>query len=244
MTQTANGQKGTPQKQYRPGQRQQERLQRLARRRRRRQIWTASITAAVVLIIGGIGFWQYQRYTTQVNADNAAHATATAAAHAVATATAVTQNCFVAPAGSATDNIYAAKTTPTAGPTTAPLITGKVITTSDGLKYVDIVTGTGTAAKKTSQVSVQYTGWIAAGCKKFASSYDPNGQPFSLKLGQGQVIKGWDEGLVGMQPGGTRRLSIPASLAYGDQGQQDQQGQQIIPPGATLIFDVTMLSAK
>ena len=93
MTQTTKGRNGTPQKQVRPGQRQQERLMRLARRRRRRQIWTASITAALLIVIASVSFWQYQRYTTQQAVDKAAKATAVAIAHAHATGTAVVQNC-------------------------------------------------------------------------------------------------------------------------------------------------------
>ncbi len=239
MPQTTKGRNGTPQKQVRPGQRQQERLMRLARRRRRRQIWTASITAALLIVIASVSFWQYQRYTAQQAVDKAAKATAVAIAHANATGTAVVQNCFIAPAGTKTDNFYSATATPTAGPTTAPLITGTSTTTSDGLKYIDINVGTGPAARAGSTLSVEYTGWLANGCNKFDSSYDHGGQPFDVTLGKGQVIKGFDEGLVGMKKGGTRRLYIPPALGYGDQG-----AGQTIPPGATLIFDITVVSIK
>ena len=99
--------------------------------------------------------------------------------------------------------------------------------------------GTGSAAKKGSKVSVEYTGWIASTCKKFDSSYDHGGQPFSVTpLGQASVIPGWNEGLVGMKVGGVRRIIIPAALGYG------AQGNQAIPPNATLIFDVTVLSIQ
>ena len=252
-----NGQKGTPQKQTRPGQRQQERLQRQSRRRRRRQIWTSAIVAVVVIILGGVFFWQYQSIT-QENATRAAQATATATtkaramatalavqasatADAAATATAVVaaQNCFISPPGTPTTNIYSIKATPTAGPTSAPKITGTPVTLSGGLQYVDIKVGSGPAAKSNSKVTAEYTGWIASTCQKFDSSYDHGGQAIAVTLGQGQVIPGWDEGLVGMKPGGTRRLFIPASLAYGAQG-----SGTTIPPNAILIFDVTMLTVK
>ncbi|HYU74475.1 MAG TPA: FKBP-type peptidyl-prolyl cis-trans isomerase [Ktedonobacteraceae bacterium] len=236
MTQTVNGQKKAPQKQSRPGQRQQERLMRLERRRRRRRIWGSILVALVVIALSSISYWQYQRITTQINADRSAKATATTIA---ATATTTTKNCFVSPAGTQPNNIYSSAATPSAGPATAPHITGSVVTLKDGLKYVDIKTGKGTAAKRGSTVTVEYTGWLASTCKKFDSSYDRGGQPFSVALGQHQVIPGWDEGVVGMKPGGIRRLSIPPALAYGAQGQPPT-----IPANTTLIFDVTLLSLK
>src|ERR1051326_1690950 len=239
MTQTVNGQNKVPQKQNRPGQRQQERLMRIQRRRRRQRIWASIVIALVVIALASISYWQYQRITTQINASNSAKATATSIAAAAATATTITTDCFVSPAGTPTNNIYASAATPTAGPATAPRVTGRVVTLQGGLKYIDIETGKGTAAKQNSTVSVEYTGWLASTCKKFDSSYDRSGQPFSVALGQHQVIPGWDEGVVGMKPGGTRRLLIPASLAYGAQGQPPT-----IPANATLIFDVTLLSSK
>jgi FKBP-type peptidyl-prolyl cis-trans isomerase len=240
MTQTAKGLNGTPQKQTRPGQRQQERLMRAERRRKRQRIWTASIVAVILVLAASIGFWQYQRYSAQIAADKSAKATAVALAHANASATAVTRDCFVAPAGTKTDNVYTATVTatPTAGLTTAPLVTGTPVKKSDGLQYLDIVVGTGPAAKSGSTVSVIYTGWLASNCQKFDSSYDHGGQSFDLALGKGQVIKGFDEGLVGMQKGGTRRISIPPALGYGS------QAQQAIPADSTLIFDVTVVSVK
>jgi len=239
MTQTVNGQKKASQKQNRPGQRQQERLMRLERRRRRRRIWGSILVALVVIALSSISYWQYQRITTQINADRSAKATATTIAAAAATATATTKNCFVSPAGTQPSNIYSSAATPSAGPATAPHITGSVVTLKDGLKYIDIKTGKGTAAKRGSTVTVEYSGWFASACKKFASSYDRGGQPFSVSLGQHQVIPGWDEGVVGMKPGGIRRLSIPPALAYGAQGKAPT-----IPANATLIFDVTLLSLK
>jgi len=239
MSQTLKGQKdSTPQKSRRPGQRQQERLVRLARRRRRSQIWTSIIVTLVVIALASVTYWQYQLYSARVAADRAAKATATAVAAAAATATSIRQSCFIAPAGTKTDNIYSATATPSAGPTTSPRITGTPVTLKDGLKYIDITVGKGPAAKKGSAVSVEYTLWLQDGCKKIDSSYDRKGQPFTLTLGKGQVIKGFDEGLIGMKKGGTRRLLIPPALAYGAQA----QGQ--IPANSTLIFDVTVVSVK
>lgn len=244
MTQTVKGQKNTPSKQNKPGQRQQDRLNRLARRRRRQRIWMSILVAIVVVALAGVTFWQYQRITTQQAADRAAKASAAATAAAIASATATAQNCFISPAGTKPDTIYSGVATPAAGPTTSPHIIGTPVVLKDGLKYVDIKVGSGATAKKGNTVSVEYTGWFAATCKKFSSSYDPGGQAFPLMLGQGQTIKGFDEGLTGMQAGGIRRILIPAALGYGAKGQQNQQGQQIIPPNATLIFDVTVVHVK
>jgi len=105
MTQTVNGQKKAPQKQSRPGQRQQERLMRLERRRRRRRIWGSILVALVVIALSSVGYWQFQRITTQINADKSAKATATTIAAAAATATAITKNCFVYTASKQQNNI-------------------------------------------------------------------------------------------------------------------------------------------
>lgn len=105
------------------------------------------------------------------------------------------------------------------------------------LQVEDIVTGSGLAAKAGDTVSVHYTGWLTDGTK-FDSSLDRD-QPFEFTLGQGRVIQGWDQGLVGMQVGGTRKLTIPSSLAYGAQGSGN-----VIPPNATLIFEVQLLEIK
>jgi FKBP-type peptidyl-prolyl cis-trans isomerase FkpA len=91
---------------------------------------------------------------------------------------------------------------------------------------------------------VQYTGWLSNGTK-FDSSRNPGRSSFSVGLGQGQVIAGWDEGLPGMKVGGKRKLIIPPALGYGAAGQQDQQsGAYIIPPNETLVFEVEVLSLK
>ena len=113
--------------------------------------------------------------------------------------------------------------------------TGKnEITTSSGLTYMDEVVGTGEVAVAGKTATVHYTGWLENG-KQFDSSVD-RGQPFSFRLGAGQVIKGWDEGVRGMKVGGKRKLTIPANLGYGARG-----AGGIIPPHATLIFDVELL---
>ena len=111
-------------------------------------------------------------------------------------------------------------------------------TTPSGLQYEDTVAGNGALAVKGNQVSVHYTGWLytngVAG-NKFDSSKD-RGQPFRFALGGGQVIRGWDEGVAGMKVGGTRRLVISPELGYGARG-----AGGVIPPNATLLFEVELL---
>ena len=112
------------------------------------------------------------------------------------------------------------------------------ITTPSGLQYTDTEVGTGATAASGQQVSVHYTGWLfndGVQGGKFDSSKD-RGQPFEFGLGAGQVIKGWDEGVQGMSVGGTRRLVIPAELGYGARG-----AGGVIPPNATLLFEVDFL---
>jgi peptidylprolyl isomerase len=113
---------------------------------------------------------------------------------------------------------------------------GKTITTSDGLQIQDITVGTGAEAKSGDTITVNYLGTLTNGTK-FDSSYDRN-QPFTTQIGVGQVIKGWDEGMVGMKVGGKRKLTIPASLGYGSQDMGS------IPPNSTLIFEVELLNVK
>ncbi len=111
------------------------------------------------------------------------------------------------------------------------------VTTSSGLKYMDQVVGTGEVAVAGKTTSVHYTGWLENG-KKFDSSVD-RGQPFSFPLGAGRVIKGWDEGVQGMKVGGKRKLTVPSDLGYGSRG-----AGGVIPPNATLIFDVELLGVQ
>jgi FKBP-type peptidyl-prolyl cis-trans isomerase len=116
----------------------------------------------------------------------------------------------------------------------------KMVETPKGkvaLKYVELKVGTGKEAKKGDQVEVHYTGWLT-NLKKFDSSVDRN-EPFKFSLGAGQVIKGWDEGVAGMKEGGKRKLTIPPELGYGEKG-----AGKVIPPGATLIFEVELLKVK
>ncbi len=120
--------------------------------------------------------------------------------------------------------------------TNAPTkITGKWVTSATGLKYSDIKKGTGATPKPGQHVHVHYTGWLTDG-KKFDSSVD-RGEPFVFAIGQGQVIKGWDEGVGSMQIGGKRQLQIPPELGYGARG-----AGGVIPANATLIFDVELIS--
>jgi peptidylprolyl isomerase len=121
-----------------------------------------------------------------------------------------------------------------AGPTK---VTGEPTKTASGLEYWDIKVGTGAVAQTGQQVKVDYIGWLTNG-KKFDSSVG-TGRPFDFKLGAGNVIKGWDEGIVGMKVGGKRQLRIPPDLAYGEKGYPGA-----IPPNSTLIFDVRLVDVK
>jgi peptidylprolyl isomerase len=128
-----------------------------------------------------------------------------------------------------------------AAPSLAPAQEGKTTELADGLKYTDTKIGDGETAEKGYIVSVHYTGWIYKNGNKgakFDSSLD-RGKPITFKLGNGQVIKGWDEGIAGMKSGGKRTLIIPPSLAYGANGSGG-----VIPPNATLIFEVELVSAR
>ena len=109
--------------------------------------------------------------------------------------------------------------------------------TDSGLKFEDTTVGGGAVASKGQTVSVHYTGWLENGTK-FDSSKDRN-DPFEFKLGAGQVIRGWDEGVAGMKVGGVRRLTIPPQLGYGDRG-----AGGVIPPKATLVFEVELLGTR
>ena len=107
----------------------------------------------------------------------------------------------------------------------------------EGLRVENLVTGTGKKAQNGDLVTVDYTGWLYHG-KKFDSSID-RGEPYPFILGAGNVIKGWDQGVVGMKVGGTRKLIIPPDLAYGAAGSPPK-----IPPNATLVFEVELLAVE
>jgi FKBP-type peptidyl-prolyl cis-trans isomerase FkpA len=109
------------------------------------------------------------------------------------------------------------------------------VTSESGLVYEDVVEGSGDAARAGQHVSVHYTGWLTDG-QKFDSSKDRN-EPFDFPLGARHVIAGWDEGVQGMKVGGTRKLTIPPNLGYGARG-----AGGVIPPNATLVFEVELLS--
>ncbi|MBI3890557.1 MAG: FKBP-type peptidyl-prolyl cis-trans isomerase [Candidatus Wallbacteria bacterium] len=111
------------------------------------------------------------------------------------------------------------------------------VSTPSGLKYIDLAKGTGATPSKGKTVEVHYTGYLTNG-KKFDSSVDRK-IPFQFVIGEGQVIAGWDEGVLTMQTGGKRKLIIPSELAYGDRGFGD-----VIPPRSTLIFEVELLGVK
>ncbi len=113
----------------------------------------------------------------------------------------------------------------------------QVVTTPSGLQYVDLVTGNGKLANTGDMAVVHYTGWLKDGTK-FDSSKDRN-KPFRFSLEAGQVIKGWDEGVVGMKIGGTRKLIIPPDLGYGARG-----AGRVIPPNATLTFEIELLDLR
>ncbi|MGA2967906.1 MAG: FKBP-type peptidyl-prolyl cis-trans isomerase [Candidatus Levyibacteriota bacterium] len=144
-----------------------------------------------------------------------------------------------------TPTVYPSPTPVTAAPTNAMISgqpatagagMGNMITTADGLQIQDLTVGAGQTAKSGDTVTVNYIGTLESGTK-FDSSYDRN-QPFTTQIGVGQVIKGWDEGIVGMKVGGKRKLVIPPSLGYGSQATGG------IPANSTLIFEVELLSIK
>ncbi len=118
-----------------------------------------------------------------------------------------------------------------------PMPAAEEITTPSGLKYLELAVGDGTQAKSGDRVEVHYTGWLLDGTK-FDSSVD-RGRPFAFPLGAGRVIRGWDEGVAGMKVGGKRKLVIPPGLGYGDRG-----AGGVIPPNATLVFEVELLKVN
>jgi FKBP-type peptidyl-prolyl cis-trans isomerase len=221
----------------RPGQRQQDRLTRLARRRRRKQLTISGIVA--LFIVAGAVIWVI--LAARHNED--------LGLQALVNATATTNGVYAqATQASAAANLHATatvqgliKANPKSAPTPPPT-TETPVKMAGGLEYITITPGTGATVQSTSTINVEYTGWLQKTGKEFDSSYDHGGTPFGVTLGAGQIIKGWDEGLVGMKLGETRRLIIPPALAYGSTGAKDSAGKVVIPANATLIFDVTATS--
>lgn len=115
---------------------------------------------------------------------------------------------------------------------------GPEVVTASGLKYSDVVVGDGPSPQAGQTISVHYTGTLTNG-KKFDSSFDHGGQPYTFKIGTGVVIKGWDEGLMTMRVGGKRKLVVPPNLGYGIRGNPPD-----IPPNSTLLFDVELVEIK
>lgn len=121
--------------------------------------------------------------------------------------------------------------------TPTPVDPGDYVITASGLRYYDLVVGNGPVVENGMQVTVHYTGWLTDG-RQFDSSLD-FGEPLSFVIGMGQVIPGWEEGVLGMRVGGRRQLVIPPELAYGARG-----AGGVIPPNATLIFEVEVLGLR
>jgi FKBP-type peptidyl-prolyl cis-trans isomerase len=215
---------------------QQAHLARIKRRRLNERLGLGFLALVIIVIVAVV--------IQQVVAKNENDARL-ASAHAAATSTAI-----VGATATQTElNVLE--------PQSPSTLTQKPVTTKDGLQYIDIKVGTGTAAKEGDTVSVRYVGWnVPANCQavdvcQFDSSYYDNIQnkkdpmtPTQFQLvgpDQGGVIQGWVEGVAGMKPGGERRLTIPGALAYGSQPPSGN-GEQAIPANATLIFDVVLVS--
>ena len=139
--------------------------------------------------------------------------------------------------GSTSSSTSSTNTTAKATTTTTAPAAGNVQVLSGGVRAEDLKVGDGALAETGTNVTVHYTGWLTDGTK-FDSSVD-RGDPFKFRLGAGQVIRGWDEGVKGMRVGGKRKLTIPPDMGYGAAG-----AQGVIPPNATLVFDVELLDVK
>jgi len=146
-----------------------------------------------------------------------------------------TSSTTAAAGGTASGTATPAPSTPAA---TTPAPTTQEVTMASGLKYQDLMVGTGAEAQKGKRVTVHYTGWLQSDGTKFDSSLDRN-EPFPFQLGTGSVIQGWDEGVAGMKVGGKRKLTIPPDMAYGARGYPP-----VIPPNSTLVFDVELLGVQ
>ena len=160
---------------------------------------------------------------------------------AVLAAGALTAACASQPAAVTTEKTTTETTTvetkKTAATTTAATGEGKATTMADGLMIEDLKVGDGPQPTTGQMVTVHYTGWLTDGTK-FDSSVD-RGKPFQFVLGKGQVIRGWDEGVATMHVGGKRKLTIPPALGYGSRG-----AGGVIPPDATLVFEVELLGVR
>jgi len=139
--------------------------------------------------------------------------------------------------GSGTSSTGATGTGMSATAKSDAALAGTVVTTASGLQYQDVVVGTGAEAKAGNTVSVHYTGWLTDGTQ-FDSSRD-RGQPIEFQIGTPYIIQGWNEGITGMKVGGKRKLTIPPSIAYGAEGRPP-----VIPPNATLKFDIELMGVK
>jgi len=151
-----------------------------------------------------------------------------------------TQRCLAICAAVALGVPCAAVASPTAVPTAAKMkgpVAARSVTTKSGLTYVDLVVGKGPMPRAGQTISVLYTGKLSNG-KVFDSTSARHDEPFETPIGVGQVIKGWDEGMLTMRVGGKRRLTIPPKLGYG------AEAVGTIPPNSTLIFDVQLLAIK
>jgi FKBP-type peptidyl-prolyl cis-trans isomerase len=125
-------------------------------------------------------------------------------------------------------------------PPPTPLAAGTdTVTTASGLKYAEITVGTGTLAQNGSNVQVHYTGWLLDGTG-FDTSLGGSAIPFTI--GSGALIKGFEEGVIGMRVGGKRRVILPPDLAYGSNTLTDRNGNVVIPPNSTIIFDITLVA--
>lgn len=142
------------------------------------------------------------------------------------------------PAPEASESATKAETKEAGGKEAGKETPGKMTKTASGLQYQDVVVGKGPTPKPGQRVTVNYVGTLQDGTK-FDSSLD-HGRPFSFNIGEGNVIKGWDEGVMTMHVGGKRKLIIPPDLAYGDNPRPGGP----IPPGATLLFDVELLKVE
>lgn len=140
----------------------------------------------------------------------------------------------------ATKQAPAKKPAATTGKLPGAPVKGEPTTLPDGLQYWDLVVGTGPEAAKHDKVYVHYTGWLLNGKMFDTSLRGTNPKPFDFTIDNDEVIKGWDEGVAGMKVGGKRKLKIPAKAAYGAQG----AGGGLIPPDATLVFDISLVRIK